>query len=211
MTTGRCCCAEESFTVDSSGVAVSGAQFLWWTNTGGELDPLEGRLTLPPLFYWSDFERRGTGITLARPALLGGIPVRTYTSLVIRMVGYAAEDDGVTPDTVDYPTDVEIYCWSEGRNLGDFTSAIVPGIPRSELIGPVVWNASAESWIGAAVRTMPNIASIVNPVINSPGWNANSVLHLLFDLTAQQVGSGAFPPGRTLEDGSGANQFTMTW
>jgi hypothetical protein len=205
-----CCCgaaAPSEISIDFNGMDYS-FQWEWWTPGDGERDPIIGRLPVGPFFASGTSYRRPGSLRIGRSALLGGIPIETYSNVTLEVVGYAATSDGTTADTVDYPSDFDIYCWENGLASGDFSDRFVSGIARSELLGPVVWDASGEDWIGSALRTTPNLASIVNPVINGPGWDENSLLHLVFDVAAQQAATT--PPGRTLSMTVG-NTLTLQW
>jgi hypothetical protein len=205
---GRCCCeaVPNQFTIGPSGMDVSSFFFRWWTPGGGEHDPITGINRLQPTFcYGTDF-RDSQGFRFGR---FTGIPVHTYTNITFQMWGFAVESDGTTPDTSDTPQDYEIYCWDHAGDAGSFASVFTVGIPRADLVGPIAWNESGNSWVGGALRTTPNLASICNPVINGASWDSDSVLHLLIDVLDQEA-SGT-PPGRHLSPSNASNLATFQW
>lgn len=211
-----CCCQAVSvFEFDADAVG-TGIAILWWESLAGELDPIEYRaFSLGPSFQYGSADRR------MMPFGIGGnfgantypIPVRTYTEIMCRWYGLAVNFNN-TPRTPDVPQDYDIYVWDQ---TADFATALINGlagnggIPRSELIGPVTWNASALDWADPGLLVdLPNLASICNPVINGPGWNADSCLFLIFDTADQDVGDTT-PEGRTLSPNPSGASVTFRW
>lgn len=206
-----CCCeqqAVQTIEIDHNGIGIE-LPWEWWNTTNGELDPVIGRFAGTPFFAHSSTFRRCDSMLVARPAAFGGIPVRTYTSIVLKIMGEAV-DAMLQPSATDYPAVYHIYCWRNGKQFGDFGSRFVSGIARSELEGPIVWDATGENWIGQAFRFTPNLASIINPVINAPGWLNTSMIHLVWDMVGAQQPQPLNPPGRDLLAVAG-NTFTLSW
>lgn len=208
-----CCCAQVAppgFEIDFTGIAQSPYHWTWWTPGTGEQDPLPGSTVIAPTFTSTPQVRQSRGLRFGRSAALGGIPSQVYSSVVLQMYGYATDaGDTVTPGASDHqPKLYDIYAVNRVLDVGGFvTLAGEGGIDRSALLGPISWDESATDWSMPDYRVTPNLASIVNPVVALPGWNADSLIHLVFDMFGQEATGIVFaPPGRTLNDGSGANR-----
>jgi hypothetical protein len=210
MPVGRCCCEEQSFTIESGGLASSVHKFIWWTSGGGEHDPVTMDLSVHPFFTYANLFRKINGIRAART---GGIPERVYTSVTMRLWGFSQQGNGLADVTNDHEPKI-YHIYTVNRVLDNSGFAVLfgeGGVDRSELNGPVVWDESASDWRTAAYRTSPNIASIVNPVLALPGWDTTSQLHFVFNAVGQEPSGSANPPGRTVIPETGGSRLTFTW
>lgn len=211
MQVSRCCCGVSSESIDRAGFAQYSGWFMMWRSADGELDPIEYNLSFPPSLQYGTLDR--PAYILAAGGYTGAvtypITVRTYSTASFHLYCRAV-DSSNTPTATDTPQDYDIYLINQVQPYADYIFAhIATGIPRSSLLGPVRWNASLDNWGTAAYRDTPNLASMVNTLVNGGSWTPNSSLIFLFDVLDQYP--SATPPGRDIFHVASSNSFDLTW
>jgi hypothetical protein len=136
---------------------------LQWQNQPGTQEPLYSTNWAFDGTNWS-WTREGAAFVIPSAS----IPVQTYSNFQLSMRVFAdpagEEHQKYSLWVLNDPT--------RGALTGFGDTAIDP----DDLLGPVAWDQSGVNWgsIPSPPRVTPNIASLVNPVVNHASWSAPS-------------------------------------